>query len=278
MSNELSPVEQLMAIKGEARGIAYDADRDRFNMPHSADTNISDSLNANRINIAGRSFAIATQYPLADQVEPHLKMLLDNATPVLVILASKTDIQNHQMVEYFAGAAKYKAIETQSKFVDYIDLDSVIEAKIFQLTVSGYGKAIEIPVIHVHNWPDHRTVSVEVTSKLVALIESTVEKSLADATVSDETLDADKKLPVMHCKAGVGRTGQTLAAMAMKQHPELSLASIIKDLRLSRNNRMVQTPHQMKTLMEMDAIRGKTQEEKPKKPSRSWRSLFSKNG
>ena len=51
MSNEFSPVEQLMAIKGEARGIAYDADRDRFNMPHSADTNISDSLNANRINI-----------------------------------------------------------------------------------------------------------------------------------------------------------------------------------------------------------------------------------
>ncbi|PWQ93662.1 protein-tyrosine phosphatase family protein [Leucothrix arctica] len=278
MSNKLSPVEQLMAIKGEAESIAYDSERDRFNMPHAAETNISNALNANRIVIDGKDFAIATQFPLDQQIEAQLQLLIDNQTPVLVVLASINDIQNNQLIEYFKGSATYGAIQTQSKFLDYVDLDSIIEAKIFNLSVSGYKESLEIQVIHVHNWPDHRTVSTEVTTNLVSLIESKIEQSMT-AFKKDQSptiSDLAKALPVMHCKAGVGRTGQTLAAMAMKQFPELSLASIIKDLRRSRNNKTIQTPQQMKTLMELDEMRSKSQAKTQKKQSRSWRSLFGK--
>ena len=174
MSENGSFVEQLMSIKGDARGILYDPKRDRFNMPHSANTSVRNDLNANRIIIDGNNIAIATQYPFAHQVEAQLQMLLDNCTPVLIVLASTKDIQNHQLPEYFSGSATVGEIQTVSKFLDYIDLGNTIEAKLFQLIVTHDQKTIDIPVVHVFNWPDHRTVSPETTSNLVALIDSKV--------------------------------------------------------------------------------------------------------
>ena len=269
-----SAVETLMSIKGEAIGIPYDADRDRFNMPHCAETNVSPTLNANRIVVDGINIAIATQYPFPHQLEAQLQMLLDNRTPVLIILASSTDIQNNQLPQYFSGSGTYGEIQTHSKFVDYIDLSNTIEAKVFSLTVTGDQDSIDIPVLHVYNWPDHRTVSPATTRKLVALIESTIAESRISLEQNTRSAidEIEKMLPVIHCKAGVGRTGQTLAAMVMNKYPELTLESITKDLRASRNDRMIQTPHQMTTLLELV-----NREPKPSPPaSKSWRSIFRK--
>ena len=274
MDNNGSFVEQLMGIKGGARGLLYDSERDRFNMPHSADTSVRKELNANRITIGGNDIAIATQYPFLHQMEAQLQMLVDNFTPVLIVLASRSDMQNHQLPEYFSSSDTFGEIQTHSKFVDYIDLDNTIEAKIFRLSISGYKDSIDIPVIHVHNWPDHRTVSPETTTKLVDLIETTAAERRAfyEETKHPAIDDAGKMLPVMHCKAGVGRTGQTIAAMAMKKYAELTLASITTDLRISRNDLMIQTPRQMETLIKLEGMRNKT----PPPASRSWRSLFGK--
>ena len=276
MDKNSSFVEQLMGIKGGARGISYDADRDRFNMPHSADTSVKKELNANRITIDGNHIAIATQYPFPHQMEAQLQMLVDNCTPVLIVLASRSDMQNHLLPEYFSNAATFGQIQTHTKFVDYIDLGNTIEAKLFTLNISGYQEPIEIPVIHVHNWPDHRTVSPETTSKLVDLIESTASERRAFYVEAKHPAidDTERMLPVIHCKAGVGRTGQTIAAMAMKKYADLTLASITMDLRVSRNDRMIQTPHQMETLIKMDGMRSHSKP--PKEKSRSWRSLFRK--
>lgn len=282
MSESGGLVEELMGIKGGAEGIQYDAERDRFNMPHCAETNVRDELNANRMVVNGKAIAIASQYPFEHQVEAQLKMIVDNCTPVMIVLASSKDIQNHLMPEYFSGKGTYGEIQTSAKFVDYIDLENTIEAKVFALTISGYKDTIEVPVLHIANWPDHRTVSPETTTKLIELIGSTVAEKRAfhDSNNNPALAEPDMMLPVMHCKAGVGRTGQTLAALAMKMFPELSLQSITKDLRASRNDLMIQTPRQMRTLVKLDELREKPepvkQAPKPKKPAsrRSWRSIF----
>ena len=274
MSGQGSFVEELMAIKGGAKRIPYDAERDRFQMPHCADTSINKELNANRIVVDGKNIAIATQYPYPHQVEAHLQMLLDNCTPVLIMLASATDIQNHQMPEYFSRPATYGNIQTRCKFVDYIELGSTFETKVFTLSISSNQASIDIPVLHVHNWPDQHTVGPEVTSKLVSLIESTVAESKASFEKDNHPAvgNTEKVLPVIHCKAGVGRTGQTLAAMVMKNHPELSLESITKDLRASRNDRMVQTRVQMETLIRMKDMHSAPKQRAPK----AKRSFFAK--
>ena len=274
-----SIVEELMGIKGEAIGIPYDSERDRFNMPHCAETNVTTELNANRIVVAGKNIAIATQYPFPHQVEAQLQMLLDNCTPVLIILASTKDIQNHQMPEYFSGSATYGQIQTESKFVDYIDLGNDVEAKQFSLTITRVGQErIEIPVLHVYNWPDHRTVSIETTSKLISLIESyIVERRAFFEKFNNPAVDDEQKLlPVMHCKAGVGRTGQTLAALVMNRSPDLTLDTITKDLRASRNDRMIQTPYQMQTLVKMENLRSRPEPKEQAPKTKSWRSLFRK--
>lgn len=277
MSRNSSNVTDLMGIKGGAVGIPYDSERDRFNIPHSADTSIRKELNANRIAAGGNHIAIATQYPFPHQIEAQLQMLVDNCTPVLIILASRSDIQNHLLTEYFAGTASFGEIQTTSKFVDYIDLSHDIEAKVFDLTISGYKEGLKIPVLHIHNWPDHRTVSPETTEKLVELIESTAQKSIALFNNSGHPAvgDPSMMLPVIHCKAGVGRTGQTIAAMAMKKYADLSLDTITRDLRISRNDKMIQTSIQMETLIKMDNLRQNVSQKPPRK-SRSWRSIFRK--
>lgn len=245
---------RLMRIKGGARGIPFNAKRDRFNMLHCADTSIRKDLNANRIIINGSNIAIATQYPFFYQLEAQLQMLVDNRTPALIVLASDNDIKANQLPEYFSSSATFGQIQTSSSFVKQVDLTSGIEGKMYQLKITGYQVSIDIPVVHVLNWPDHQTVSPEATSDLVELIESTVseKRRFYEERNSRAIYDNKKILPVIHCRAGVGRTGQTIAAMAIKRFPELNLASITKGLRVSRNDYMIQTLAQMETLLKLE--------------------------
>lgn len=246
-------VKQLMKIKGGAKSVPYDAIRDRFNMPHAADTSVHKELNANRISINGNNIAIATQFPFDYQLETQFQMMVDNCTPALVVLASNRDIQDNGLSNYFSSPDTFGQIKTRSIPMRRVELGGKIEAYVFKVDVTGYQEPIDIPVIHVHNWPDHQTVSPEVTSNLVSLIESTVaeKKAFYEEQNNQAIHDDEKMLPVIHCRAGVGRTGQTIAAMAMKQYPELNLENITKDLRLSRNDYMIQTPEQMETLLKM---------------------------
>ncbi len=248
---------ELMEVKGHARSLPFDPKRDRFQMPHSADTNVRRDLNANRITIGGDQIAIATQYPTVQQLVPYFEMLVDNRTPVLVILASNADINGHVMPGYFAHSYNYGPLQTNVTLTGTEDLGDDIEANMYQLEVFGYEAAIDFPVIHVHNWPDHQTVSALTTHRLVALIEETAAEKRQFYTErgSRAAQDPNKLLPVIHCRAGVGRTGQAIAAMAMKRFPTMPLVEITRDLRACRNDVMVQTLPQMETLVEMDAER-----------------------
>ncbi|WP_087017218.1 protein-tyrosine phosphatase family protein [Thaumasiovibrio subtropicus] len=251
---DFSPSE-LMAIKGHARSLPFDPRRDRFELPHSAETNVRPDLNANRIRINGDNVAIATQYPLMTQLVPFFQMLVDNRTPVLVVLASNADINGHVMPGYFAHSYNYGPLATEVTPTGVEQLGDGIEANLYRIEVMGYEAGIEIPVVHVHNWPDHQTVSALVTRNLVALVERTMAEKRAFYVErgSRAAQDPEKLLPVIHCRAGVGRTGQAIAAMAMERYQTMTLAEIIRDMRASRNDIMVQTIEQMETLAEMAA-------------------------
>lgn len=244
----------LMGIKGGGKRNPYNKGRDRFNMPFSIETSIRPDLNANRIVIGGNNIAIATQYPYPHQIEATFQMLIDNRTPALVIVASSSDMQRKELPDYFSTSGNFGSINTRSSFINEIDLSDGIKTKIYKLELTSNETSIDIPVIHVQNWPDHQTISPKATSNLVSLIETTVaeKKEFYLTRQSRAALDPQKLLPVIHCRAGVGRTGQTIAAMAMKKYPELSLITITKDLRISRNNYMIEKPVQMETLVDME--------------------------
>lgn len=250
-------VSKLMAIKSPCTRVPFDSKRDRFNIPFSLDTSVHQHLNANRIIINDSNIAIATQFPLIHQLEVQFQMMVENRTPVLVVLASDSDIKKDKLPPYFSASIPFESLKTRSTPLDVVELGDDIQARLYSFEISGYQATIDIPVIHVHNWPDHQTVSAKTTENLVTLIEAkTAEKRAFYEDKKSRAVTDDKKLlPVIHCKAGVGRTGQTIAAMAMKKFPELSLTSIVSDLRKTRNDTMIQTPPQMDTLIRIDNSR-----------------------
>ncbi|WP_279050332.1 protein-tyrosine phosphatase family protein [Cedecea davisae] len=228
-----------------------------------ARTAVGDQLNANKISIAGENIAIASQYPLPHQVENYLKMLVDYRTPVVAVLSSQSEIANakNRMPAYFLGSNSYPCgIKTQSKLIAAISLGDGLEAKIYRLEIRGYDKGVAINVIHVDNWPDKTAVSGKATTILANEINQITAAGIKKYKEKGGRSigNPDKLLPVVHCRAGVGRTGQIIAAMAMQKLPKgISLEKIVADMRHSRNGFMVQKEQQFDVLMELAEQQGR---------------------
>ena len=232
------------------------------NILANANTAIRADLNANRVMIAGENAAIATQYPLAHQVESHLKMMVDNRTPVLAVLASSKEIATpgNKMPDYFSQSGTYGNIRTQSTEAGQIDLGDGVGASIHDLEIRGYDKSITVKVVHVHNWPDKTAISADSTKRLAEELNKLNQQGVDKYTQlgSKAVNDPNKLLPVIHCRAGVGRTGQVIGAMAMQTHGrELSVEQMVTDMRTTRNGIMVQKDEQLDTLVELAEQQGR---------------------
>ncbi|WP_234859611.1 protein-tyrosine phosphatase family protein [Candidatus Williamhamiltonella defendens] len=93
-----------------------------------------------------------------------------------------------------------------------------------------------VKLLHVTNWPDHGVISSEDTIML-----------------ANEVEKHNKR--VIHCTAGVGRTGVLAATVSMKQQKNhISLQDVIIGLRKQRAANTVQTRDQLKLLAEIAHI------------------------
>lgn len=220
-------------------------------------TAVRPDLNANYVQV-GAHRSIACQYPLEAQLESHLQMLFDNRTPVLAVLASAREIDNPQfkMPDYFRHGGQYGAVSVKSEHKESIALGDGVLADVYNLTLTQPGagrKGITVPVVHVSNWPDKTAVSAEVTDKLSTLLEQKAQgqRAVYEKAGSSAVGDENKLLPVIHCRAGVGRTAQVIGAMAMHEprNGALSVEEMVGDMRTSRNGIMVQKDEQLEVLM-----------------------------
>lgn len=229
-------------------------------------TNVATFLHANRITISGRSQAIACQYPLLSQLESYMGMLFENRTPLLCVLSSVEEIEQSQadaanfpfkekvmMTSYFTVPGQYGSYQTQSVPIKKIDFGSDVRGTLYHLSIKDRrsGVSITIPTVHVQNWPDHGAMPEQALKNLTELIKTQQEMmcEMYKKMGSRALQDPKKILPVVHCRAGVGRTGTLIAAMAMANLPQqIPLRKIITDMRESRNGVMVQTKEQMESL------------------------------
>ena len=93
-------------------------------------------------------------------------------------------------------------------------------------------------VMHITNWPDHGTISVENNFKLAEMAEK---------------LKKFGETSAVHCTAGVGRTGTLLTADAInKRHNNpSSLQMILQQFRTERGPSTVQSEEQLNMVIEM---------------------------
>lgn len=232
------------------------------NISAEPSTMVDPNLHANKINVGDKCIGIASQYPKDIQIKDHLTMLADNRTPCSVVLAGDDEVGKYSYKDYFRQDTEYS---TSKLIKDNIDLGSItlsessslnIISRLYLLeTKDSQGKMIKIPVFHVTNWPDKKTIPIPVLKNMVNLVKEQINISLETYKNGNSRYlqDPEKMLPVVHCKAGVGRTGVFFAEYAMSNDNEkkLNLERIIKDMRASRNNHMVQTPEQLNTLVEI---------------------------
>ncbi|WP_432324260.1 T3SS effector protein-tyrosine-phosphatase YopH [Yersinia enterocolitica] len=226
-------------------------------------TAVRADLNANYIQL-GNTRTIACQYPLQSQLESHFRMLAENRTPVLAVLASSSEIANQRfgMPDYFRQSGTYGSITVESKMTQQVGLGDGIMADMYTLTIREAGqKTISVPVVHVGNWPDQTAVSSEVTKALASLVDQTAEtkRNMYESKGSSAVGDDSKLRPVIHCRAGVGRTAQLIGAMCMNdsRNSQLSVEDMVSQMRIQRNGIMVQKDEQLDVLIKLAEGQGR---------------------
>lgn len=231
-------------------------------------TNAFLETNANIIRFADKDIAVVAQYPtcntnqlipnMKQELTRHIQMLLDDKTPLLVVLASDSVMAKNNMFPYFSQNRDYLydhvADFTHVRTTFLADAKNQIKSN--ELNIAPYQMKIihadsseayrsehSLPVLHVKNAPD-RMFALTATQlyELVDLIKPLIDKQAGQPVIID-TL-------------GTGPAAQVVVAMhihdqikAQRSVTANNVAEIVQEIRKQRNSHMIETQSQFDALL-----------------------------
>ncbi|XP_078286526.1 receptor-type tyrosine-protein phosphatase H-like [Rhinoraja longicauda] len=212
----------------------YDATR--VKLAHQPDRSSSDYINASympgyRLNKA----FIAAQGPLPNTVEDFWRMVWEQKTKVIVMLTNCVELNRVKCEHYWP---KNLASCLYGDFAVNIISEEILPewtVRKFNVKKTRYSEARTVTQFHFTSWPDHG-------------VPKTTEKLLQFQRLVRDHLNKNRDgLPVVHCSAGVGRTGTLLALdyvlQRMEKEAVVDVYGIVHNMRMNRPC-MVQTENQ----------------------------------
>lgn len=166
---------------------------ERYKEMRPYEDNVVAGISGSRISLPNFRPVIACQAPKIEHIKPFFEMLeQENVRDIVVLLNDKEIKEGKRGFGYWKepnlqGGFEAKIVETQNP-----------NYQLTHLTKTGEGNASEIRVHHYTAWPDHGVTSKEELFKFIEGVQSNVGK--------------ESNNPILiHCSAGIGRTGTLLA-------------------------------------------------------------------
>lgn len=197
--NELSKISKQLDPTNEAVKRFPDVD-----CPRDTSIKVKDQvLHANSTQLNNQLF-ICTQAPLKNTEELFWKAAMKHQTQLILDLTTNKDIISGGVHPYYPKNINdsYTTNTITINFVDQIRLDgNPLILNKYEVEVKD-GIKKEIYRLHFPNWPDHGALDAEEFSTLIQAF-------------TEYRNFVKENCPMIHCRAGVGRTGSFSVATAL---------------------------------------------------------------
>lgn len=154
-------------------------------------------INASPINILGRNYFISTQGPKDNTIEDFWTMIDQYKCNIIIMLCKLEELGRPKCAFYWNTQnkmKKYKIIVSSENKKEIKNDNYIIERKI-KLINNNTNEEKEVIQLHYEGWPDHGVPDINKTFEVFEYIIKEVDNLRG------------KTPAVVHCSAGVGRTG-----------------------------------------------------------------------
>ena len=170
-----------------------------------SEKNLDNYINASYIDdpiIKESKLFIATQGPLKETIPSFWKMIYNHKIKLVIMLSSNLEEMDGRSAIYWPKSKEVLNFQENNLTIEFISQDEIIEDALI-IKKFKINNDLEVKQIHIICWPDHgmpknQNLTIEIVDTMINYIK--IERG------------SENKAPiVVHCSAGVGRTGTVIA-------------------------------------------------------------------
>ena len=187
--------------------------------------NSKEYINASFIHLPFKNYFISTQGPIKTSINDFWEMILEYNTKIIIMLCNEIEKGREKCYQYWKGKKLLYKIKYEEKKKDNLIVRNII--------ISNDNIKREITQIQYIGWPDHGIPEIkEAYDNFISMIYFIIE-------------NYNNSPVVVHCSAGVGRTGTFLSIFNLvyeiiyKKNLDLIQFSIFNTVRKLKEMRML---------------------------------------